>query len=34
VLTRFGKVWDRLATLNAEFSEDEIAADIKEARKG
>ena len=28
----FDKVWDRLAEVNAEFSEDEIAADIKAAR--
>ena len=34
VLARFDKVWDRLAELNAEFSEDEIAADIKAARQG
>jgi prevent-host-death family protein len=34
VLARFDKVWDRLAELNAEFSEEEIAADIKEARQG
>ena len=33
VLARFDKVWDRLAKLNAEFSEEEIAADIKEARR-
>jgi prevent-host-death family protein len=34
VLARFDKVWTRLAELNAEFSEDEIAADIKAARQG
>jgi prevent-host-death family protein len=34
VLARFDKVWDRLAEVNAEFSEDEIAADIKAARQG
>jgi prevent-host-death family protein len=34
VLARFDKVWDRLAEINAEFSEDEIAADIKAARQG
>jgi hypothetical protein len=28
VLARFDKVWDRLAALNAEFSEEELAADI------
>jgi prevent-host-death family protein len=33
VLARFDKVWDRLAELNAEFSEEEIAADIKAARQ-
>jgi prevent-host-death family protein len=32
VLARFDKVWDRLAEINAEFSEDEIATDIKAAR--
>ena len=34
VLARFDKVWTRLAEVNAEFSEDEIAADIKAARQG
>lgn len=34
VLARFDKVWERLAQVNAEFSEDEIAADIKAARQG
>lgn len=34
VLARFDRVWSRLAELNAEFSEEEIAADIKEARQG
>lgn len=34
VLARFDKVWDRLAEVNAEFSEYEIAADIKAARQG
>jgi len=34
VLARFDKVWDRLAKMNTEFSEDEIAADIKAARQG
>jgi prevent-host-death family protein len=33
VLARFDKVWDRLAELNAEFSEEEIAADIRAARQ-
>lgn len=33
-LARFDKVWERLAEVNAEFSEDEIAADIKAARQG
>ncbi|MDQ3005715.1 MAG: type II toxin-antitoxin system Phd/YefM family antitoxin [Chloroflexota bacterium] len=31
VLARFDRVWDRLAEVNAAFSEDEIAADIKAA---
>ncbi len=34
VLARFDKVWTRLAEVNAEFSEDELAADIKAARQG
>jgi prevent-host-death family protein len=34
VLARFDKVWVRLAEVNAEFSEDEIAADIKAAKQG
>jgi prevent-host-death family protein len=34
VLARFDKVWDRLAQMNAEFSEEEIAGDIKAARQG
>jgi len=33
VLARFDKVWNRLAEVNAAFSEDEIAADIKAARQ-
>jgi prevent-host-death family protein len=33
VLARFEKVWDRLAEVNASFSEDELAADIKSARQ-
>lgn len=32
VLARFDQVWERLDQLNANFSEDEIAADIKAAR--
>ena len=32
VLARFDQVWDRLAELNAEFSEAEISSDIKAAR--
>jgi prevent-host-death family protein len=34
VLARFDQVWNRLAQLNASFSEDEVAADIEAARKG
>ncbi len=34
VLARFDKVWEKLGELNAEYSDDEIAADIREARKG
>lgn len=34
VLAHFDRVWTRLAEVNAEFSEDEIAADIKTARLG
>jgi prevent-host-death family protein len=34
VLARFDQVWNRLAEVNASFSEDEIAADIKAARQG
>ncbi len=33
VLASFDKVWNRLAEVNASFSEDEIAADIKAARQ-
>lgn len=33
VLAQFDKVWERLAEVSAEFSEDEIAADIKTARQ-
>jgi prevent-host-death family protein len=34
VLARFDQVWNRLAQLNASFSDNEIAADIEAARKG
>lgn len=34
VLARFDQVWNRLAQLNASFSEEEIAADIEAARQG
>jgi prevent-host-death family protein len=34
VLAQFDRVWDRLAELNTEFSEEEIAADIKASRQG
>ena len=34
VLARFDRVWEKLGELNAEYSDDEIAADIREARKG
>jgi len=34
VLASFDKVWNRLAEVNASFSEEEIAADIKTARNG
>ncbi|MEW6716553.1 MAG: type II toxin-antitoxin system Phd/YefM family antitoxin [Chloroflexota bacterium] len=34
VLARFDQVWDRLAEVNAEFSDEEIAADIRAARQG
>lgn len=34
VLARFDQVWNRLAQLNASFSEEEVAADIEEARQG
>ena len=33
VLARFDQVWNRLAEVNAAFSDDEIAADIKAARQ-
>lgn len=34
VLARFDQVWNRLAQLNASFTDEEIAADIEAARKG
>ena len=34
VLARFDQVWNRLAEVNAAFSDDEIAVDIKAARQG
>ena len=34
VLARFDQVWNRLAKLNASFSDDEVAADIEAARQG
>lgn len=34
VLARFDQVWNRLAQLNASFSEEEVAADIEAARQG
>ncbi len=34
VLANFDKVWERLGALNAEFSEEEIAADIETVRQG
>ena len=34
VLARFDQVWRRLAEVNAEYSVDEIAANIEEARQG
>ena len=33
VLARFDQVWDRLADANAAYSEEEIADDIKAARR-
>ncbi len=32
VLARFDQVWTRLSAVNAEFSDEEIAADIEAAR--
>ena len=34
VLAQFDRVWNRLAEVNAQFDDDEIAADIKIARQG
>ena len=34
VLARFDRVWEKLGELNAKYSDDEIAADIRAARKG
>ena len=34
VLASFDQAWKRLAEVNAEYSVDEIAADIEAARKG
>ena len=34
VLAHFEQVWDRLSKVNAEFSLEEINADIKAARQG
>jgi prevent-host-death family protein len=33
VLASFDQVWDRLAELNAAYSDEEIAADIEKARR-
>ena len=33
VLARFDQVWERLGKLNADYSEEELAADIKAARQ-
>lgn len=33
VLARFDQVWDRLGKLNTGYSEEEITADVKEARQ-
>jgi prevent-host-death family protein len=32
VLAHFDRVWDRLSQVNAAYSDDEIAADVEEAR--
>jgi len=34
VLAQFDQVWERLASLNAKYSDDEITADIEKARDG
>jgi len=34
VLAHFDQVWDRLSKLNADYSLEEIAADIQAARQG
>ena len=34
VLARFDRVWERLEGLNAAYSDEEIAADIEDARQG
>jgi prevent-host-death family protein len=34
VLAQFDRVWSRLAELNAGVVEDEVAADVRAARKG
>jgi prevent-host-death family protein len=34
VLAGFDRAWNRLAEVNAQFSDDEIAADIRTARRG
>jgi prevent-host-death family protein len=34
VLARFDRVWNRLAELNAGFSDEEISEDIEKARRG
>lgn len=34
VLARFDRVWEKLGELNVKYSDDEIAADIRAARKG
>jgi prevent-host-death family protein len=33
VMAQFDRVWDRLAEANAEYSDEEIAADIEAARQ-
>ena len=34
VLARFDRVWERLDQLNADYSDEEIAVDIEDARRG